>query len=71
MLPYTVSQYRGYAKPAGHFSFWDGKSIYEIRYGELQAWTVELRKRDLGDKSIENVLAAFRSFYSWLRRRGV
>src|SRR5262249_54292918 len=67
--PYTVSQYRSYTKSDdGHFTYWRGKSVYEIRYDELRAWIVWLRGRDLGDKSIRNVLAAFRSFYTWLRR---
>jgi integrase len=66
--PYTLAQYRGYAKAEGHFSFWDGRSVYEIRWGTLREWTMWLRARGLGAKSIRNAMAAFRSFYSWLRR---
>jgi integrase len=66
--PYTLAQYRGYAKPEGHFSFWDGRSVYEIRWGTLREWKMWLRARGLGTKSVRNAMAAFRSFYSWLRR---
>ncbi|HEX5064692.1 MAG TPA: site-specific integrase, partial [Myxococcota bacterium] len=64
--PYTISDYRGFTK--GHFAFWHGKSVYEIRYDELRAWIVWMRERKLGPKSIRNVLASFRAFYRWLRR---
>jgi integrase len=66
--PRTISQYRRYPKDGGHFSHWDGKSIYEIRYDELHSLVKWLRERGLAVKSIRNILAAFRSFYSWLRR---
>jgi len=42
--------------------------VFEIRYDTLEDWITWLRERGLGNKSIANQLAAFRSFYTWFRR---
>jgi integrase len=65
--PNTIVRYRGYRD--GHFKWWSGKSVYEIRYDALRDWVTWLRvERKQSNKSIKNVLAAFRTFYRWLRQ---
>jgi len=64
--PATIVRYRGYAQ--GHFSWWRGRSIYDVQYHTLHQWLTCLRERGQSDKSTKNILAAFRSFYTWLRR---
>ncbi len=64
--PATIVRYRGYTE--GHFAWWKGRSLYDVQYHTLDEWIAWLRERKQSDKSIKNVLAAFRSFYTWLRR---
>jgi integrase len=64
--PATIVRYRGYAE--GHFAWWRGRSVYDVQYHALHQWITWLRERGQSDKSTKNILAAFRSFYTWLRR---
>lgn len=67
--PYTISQYKGYVKPTGHFSYWSGKTIHDVSYVTLEEWTYWLSDRHQSGKSQKNILTAFRSFLRWLRQR--
>ena len=67
--PYTVAQYRSYLKDGGHFSYWDKHTVHDVSWASLEAWVGWLRERGQSGKSIRNILASFRSFWSWLRRR--
>jgi integrase len=68
--PTYIRELERYARPGGHFSWWDSRSIFEIDYAALEDWSMWLADRDLGPKTRFNVIAAFRSFAGWLKRRG-
>ena len=68
--PTYMRELERYARPGGHFSWWAARSIYEINYGALEDWSLWLADRGLGPKTRFNVIAAFRSFTGWLKRRG-
>ena len=57
-----------YAGRGGHFSWWDERSIYEIRYGSLEGWSLWIAKRGLSPKTRWNVMGALRSFAGWIHR---
>jgi integrase len=66
-----------YAKPGGVMSFWDGKSIHEVRYATLEDWDLWLMARrvpprfqPLSPTSRRRIVGAFRSFLGWLEKRG-
>jgi integrase len=59
-----------YAKDDREFSWWDGRTIFEIDYGALEDWSLWLADRGLAPKTRRNILGAFRSFLGWLQRRG-
>ena len=59
-----------YCKPDGHFSWWTGRSIYEVDYASLEDWGYWLADRGLSAKTRRNVMGAFRAFLGWLCRRG-
>jgi hypothetical protein len=67
--PNYLRELERWAKPEGHFAWWRGKSIYEIRAGALEDWPHWLAKRGVAAKTRRNVLGGFRSFVGWLRRR--
>jgi hypothetical protein len=54
-----------WSKPDGHFAWWRGKSVYEIRAGALEDWSHWLAQRGVAAQRA----GGFRSFVSWLRRR--
>jgi integrase len=64
--PATIVRYRGYTD--GHFAWWKDRSVYDVQYHTLDEWITWLRERGQSAKSIKNILAAFRTFYTWLRR---
>ena len=70
LSPAYLRQLDQLTRPGGHFSFFDGHSIYEIGYGTLEDFSLWMADRGLGPKSRRNYLAAFRSFLVWLNRRG-
>jgi len=70
LSPYTFRQYQGYAKPGGHFSYFDRLSIHEITFGVLEDWSLWLADRGQNPKSRRNIISAFKAFLAWLRRRG-
>ncbi len=69
--PNTVREYRRYAREGGELDFWEGRGVYEIDAASLEDWDNWLADRELSAKTRRNVLGAFRSFCSWLVRRGV
>ncbi len=67
--PTYLRELERYAKPGGHFSWWEGASIFQVRYAQLEDWGFWLDDRGLSAKTRWNVIAAFRSFLGWLYRR--
>ncbi|MCZ7619853.1 MAG: hypothetical protein M5U32_16700 [Myxococcota bacterium] len=67
--PTYLRELERYARPTGHFSWWRSRSIHEIEYGTLEDWSHWLADRGLSPKTRHNVIAAFRSFVGWLKRR--
>jgi site-specific recombinase XerD len=67
--PNYLRELERWAKPNGHFAWWRGKSVYEIRAGALEDWSHWLAKRGVAAKTRRNVLGGFRAFVGWLRRR--
>jgi len=67
--PTYLRELERYARPAGHFSWWGHRSIHEIEFGTLEDWSHWLADRGLSPKTRHNVIAAFRSFVGWLKRR--
>jgi hypothetical protein len=68
--PTYVRELERYARPEGHFSWWYGKSIFEINAASVDDWNLWLRQRGIGSKTRWNVVGAFRSMLGSLRRRG-
>lgn len=64
--PGTLREYRRYA--AGAFAPMRALSLYEITYERLDDWRGLLLERQ-GPKTTRNILAAFRTFLRWTRRR--
>jgi integrase len=69
LSPNYVSELKRLARPGGHLSFFDDKSIYEIDYGVLEDYSLWLASRGLGAKSRRNYVAIVKAFLRWLRRR--
>lgn len=67
--PNYLRELERWAKPDGHFAWWRGKSIYEIRAGAVEDWSHWLAKRGIAAKTRRNVLGGLRSFVTWLERR--
>ncbi|MHC4934504.1 MAG: hypothetical protein ACYTGV_20200 [Planctomycetota bacterium] len=67
--PNYLRELERWSKPDGHFAWWQGKSIYEIRAGALEDWSHWLARRGISAKTRRNVLGGFRSFVGWLKRR--
>jgi integrase len=67
--PSTLREYERYCKPDGHFAFWWGRSISEIRAASLHEWAEWLIDQKLGPKTRKNVMGAFHAFLSYLRDR--
>ena len=68
--PTYLRELKRYARNGGHFSWWNGRTIYEIDYAALEDWSLWLADRNIGPKTRRNVMGGFHSFMSWLRRRG-
>jgi integrase len=49
-----------------HFSYWYGKSIWEIDTAGIEEWSYWLADKGLSPKSRRNVLAGFHSFLGWI-----
>ncbi len=67
--PNYLRELARWTKSEGHFSWWCGKSIYEIRAGALEDWSQWLAERGISAKTRRNVLGGFRAFVGWLKRR--
>ena len=67
--PTYLRELERYGRPGGHFSWWQNRSIHEIEFGTLEDWSHWLADRGLSPKTRHNVIAAFRSFVGWLKRR--
>ena len=52
-----------------HFSFWYGRSVWEVDPASLEEWSYWLAEKGLSPKTRRNVLAGFRSFLSWVSDR--
>ncbi len=68
--PMYLRELKRYARSDGHFSWWEGRTIYEIDYAALEDWSLWLADRGISPKTRRNVLGGFHSFMAWLRRRG-
>ena len=68
--PTYLRELNRYAREDGHFSWWWGRSIHEIKFATVEDWSLWLAERGLSPKSRSNVMGAFRSFVVWLHRRG-
>ena len=72
---YYVRELERWAKPRGHFSWWDGKSIREVTEAALEDrshWLAERRtpqERLLSPATRSRVLGGFHAFLTWLYRR--
>ena len=64
--PRTLREYARWARPGGHFSWWYGRSIWEIDKASLEEWSYSLAATGLGAKTRRNVLAGFHSFLAWV-----
>ena len=67
--PTYLRELERYGRRGGHFSWWQNRSIHEIEFGTLEDWSHWLADRGLSPKTRHNVIAAFRSFVGWLKRR--
>jgi len=66
----SLREYRRYAAPDGHFSYWGGKDVRAINRGHLEDYIVWLAARGLKAKSIANVCGAFKAMLAWMVERG-
>jgi integrase len=66
-----VEELERWARPEGHFSFWDGRSVHELHGGDVEEWSAWLSRRGLAAKTRLNVMAGFHSFLEWLHRSEV
>jgi len=68
--PTYLAALESYARDAGHFSWWRGRSIHDVKKRTLNEWRdwmlTPTDERKLSSKSVKNVLDAFRSFVGWL-----
>lgn len=65
--PTYLAALDSYAREGGHFSWWRGRSIHDIKKLALNDWFAWLlSEQKLSAKSAKNVLDAFRSFTGWL-----
>lgn len=79
--PNTVREVERYAEKAGHWSWWWGRSVHGITYGDVEDWHAWLAKRPrtrhgkptgqpIHQKTQKNVSDSFRAFLRRLRKRG-
>ena len=68
--PTSIRELERYAQTDGHFSFWYGRTTLEITTPHVDDFALWLGKRGLSAKTQKNVIGCFRSFVSWLARRG-
>jgi hypothetical protein len=66
----TLREIERYAEPDGHLSYWRGRSVRSITYGELEDFHLWLARRGLSAKSQRNVSGVLRAMLRWLKRRG-
>jgi hypothetical protein len=57
-------------RPDGHFAFWRGRSILEIKTALVEDYALWLGTRGISHKTQRDTLVWFRSFHRWLLRRG-
>ena len=65
--PNTLNELERWCRSGGHFSYWEGRPIFRIRYGELEDWRSWLFKKRLSAKTVKNVMGQFRTFLRWLK----
>ncbi|HME73643.1 MAG TPA: hypothetical protein VKM54_27845, partial [Myxococcota bacterium] len=68
--PTSIRELERYAQTDGHFSFWYGRTTLEVTTPHVDDFALWLGKRGLSAKTQKNVIGCFRSFVSWLARRG-
>jgi len=76
LSPTYLAALESYARPGGHFSWWKGRVVSDIKKPTLHDWLTWLLRDQVDEKtgepwklsakSAQNVLGAFRSFTSWL-----
>jgi integrase len=65
--PRTLRELERWARPGGHFSWWDGRGLGDVSRAAVEEWSLWLAtERRLSPKSRRNVLAGFHSFLSWV-----
>jgi integrase len=65
----TLREVRRYSQADGHFSFWFGRSVNGISYGDLEDWHLWLGERGISAKTQKNVSNTFKTVLKWLHRR--
>ncbi len=68
--PTYLRELERYARADGYIPWWKGVSIFEVTYGGLEDWSQSLADQGLSGSTRRKVLGAFRTFLTWLRRRG-
>ena len=73
--PTYVRELERYVRQRGYWaSWWEGREVHGITYGDLEDWVAWLareggRGSGLSAKTRQQVLGAFRTFLRWLKRR--
>lgn len=67
--PTYLRELERWARPSGHFSFWYGRSLFEIDEGSVEEWSYWLARRKLSQKTRRNILAGFHSFLKWVSKQ--
>lgn len=65
--PRTLAELERWAKPDGHFTWWQGKHLADVSRASVEEWSLWLAtERKLSPKTRRNVLAGFHSFLGWI-----
>lgn len=65
--PRTLAELERWAKPGGHFVWWQGKALGDVTRANIEEWSLWLAtERKLSPKTRRNVLAGFSSFLGWI-----
>jgi integrase len=71
LSPTTVREFHRLARKGGELEFFANRCVSEVTSGLLEDWSTWLAARGLSAKSRRNMLGALRTFFGWLRLRGV
>jgi len=67
--PTTLRELDRYAKPGGHWSYWEGRPIHGLAYSDVADWHRWLATRGISAKTRKNVSDAFRAMLRWWKDR--